>query len=187
MVALTLAVALAGCAEPPPESGGPGSAGESVAQLESCTGGVVVTGSGAGPIALGMPVAELRATCAGRDTTISLEGMNEDVYVLPLDSGGSIMAMLDGSGRVSRLTITGRGPATPEGVGAGSMVSEAAAAYPDGCLMPGEGRMVLVVPGAGVSFQTGAPVGVRGTSPTVLPDSTTIAAVYVHGEEAGCP
>lgn len=162
-------------------------AGEERVAGQSCAEGQVITGSGVGPVMLGLQVAELREVCAGRDTTISLEGMDEHVFSVPLDSGGSILAILDGGGVVSRLTITGGGPATLEGVGAGSTVVQVAAAYPDACLMPGEGRMVVIAPGTGVSFQTGAPVGAPHTTLDTLQDTTTIAAVFVHGEEAECP
>lgn len=178
---LGVSLALLACAESAESGGEEGIAGQ------SCTDAAVITGSGAGAVQRGMSAAELREACVGRDTTISLEGMEERAYSVPLEAGGSVLAMLAENDSVSRLTVTGSGPVTAEGVGVGATVAQVAAAYPEACLMPGEGRMIAIAPGTGVSFQSSAPVGVSRSDLAALPDTTSITAVFVHGEEAGCP
>ena len=151
-----------------------------------------VSGDGVGPVRLGMTMAEIREISPqARDTTWSAEGMTERGMVVPLDGGRVVTAQLvDGS--VARIYVRDRALRTAQGLGVGSRLGELRAAYRELCADVGEGTVVIWSPGAaGISFGLTAlpparPERVR-ENPAVLPDSTTVAGMWVRRGTDDCP
>src|SRR5690606_26049808 len=129
-----------------------------------------------------------RDACDMRDTTFTLgEGLMESGLTTSLAAGGAIVALTTDSDSVLRLIVTGAGPATEQGIGVGSSIASVREAYPDACVMSGEGRLVAIAPNTGVSFMTTSPVGPANPRIENVPDTTTVFQVIVHGSDGVCP
>ncbi len=153
----------------------------------SCTQSPIV-GNSIGPLALGLTSDQVRDVCVARDTTFTLgEGMMERGLTMPLPGDGAVVALLVGD-TVERIMVTGPGPRTDLDIGVGSTIAELREAYPDACVASGEGRIYAIAPGTGISFQTTSPVGPANPLIEMLPDTTTVSQVIIHGHlDGGCP
>src|SRR5690606_19286135 len=116
-----------------------------LAAREACGDAATISGNGVGTLTLGMSVSAARDACDMRDTTFTLgEGLMESGLTTSLAAGGAIVALTTDSDSVLRLMVTGAGPATEQGIGVGSSIASVREAYPDACVMSGEGRLVAI-------------------------------------------
>ena len=141
---------------------------------------------GVGVVRLGAALGAL--ACPSRDTSWSLEGMQERGRVVTLGNA-QVLAVTGGDSIVSRVIVTDPSLRTAAGVGVGSTVGELRRAYGDPCAFPGEiGGIVAVFPNfAGVSFATDAPLPAGGSVERLpLADSARVRQVLVHGATVRC-
>lgn len=159
---VVIALALAGCARgerapatdtatAPPAPATPATPAPPVASA-SCAPGPL-TDSSAGPLRLGMLVAQVTAACPGtRDTTrLADEGQLERVLTVPLGADSLMASIVDG--RVWRIAVTSPGPRTADALGVGTPAARLRA-LPGARGISGEGRDFIIadVP-CGMSFQ----------------------------------
>jgi hypothetical protein len=191
--ALTLAIlalssGAVACSPSAERAGGAERGPESKATMSSaaCTQSRIV-GNSIGPLAPGLTSDQVREECTASDTTFTLgEGMMERGLTMPLSAGGAVIALLVGD-TVERIMVTGPGPRTDLDIGVGSTIAELREAYPDACVASGEGRLYAIAPGTGISFQTTSPVGPANPRIEMLPDTTTVSQVIIHGHlDGGC-
>ena len=145
-----------------------------------------------GPVRLGMAASALRQSVpAVRDTTWTMEGMRERGIVVPIERGGSAIAVLSGD-TVARIEVRDSLPRTREGLGVGTTLEQLRTAYGRPCVGVGEGDVVVWFSEApGVSFALDAPVaratGQTGVNPERLPASARVTRWWVRPATSGCP
>jgi hypothetical protein len=189
-----VALVLAACAD---SSGRPATRADTVrqrvARVGSCWRTPVITTGGVATTRVGATVASLPRNCTAHDTTFTLgDGMAERGVVVRA-SGHELVAVTTGdtSGVISRVLVRDPLFRTAAGVGVGSTVAALRAAYEGAiCATTDPGPVVVArsprLPG--VSFLLDAdpgsmPGGRLEASPSLLPDSSRVTAVWVY--EAG--
>lgn len=167
-----------GPANAPPVSIGTGTAQCPTSPIESNGVGVVRLGAGVGAI----------GACPGRDTSWSLEGMQERGRVVTIGNG-RVLAVTGADTTVTRVIVYEPAWRTAAGVGVGSTVADLERAYGDYCAFPAEiGGIVAIFPNfPGVSFVTDAMLPPSGSVESLtLPADAQVTQVLVHGSTVRC-
>jgi hypothetical protein len=143
-----------------------------------------------GPVRLGMNTAALRRAAPGvRDTTWQQEGMEERGVVVPLQGGGTAVAVLAGD-TVTRIEVRDPRPRTAEEVGVGSRYAELRGAYGRACAAVGEGEVVVWFPAApGISFALDAAVPrdpAQLRDPDRVPGDAAVTRWWLRRGAEGC-
>ena len=146
-----------------------------------------IESNGIGVVRLGAGVGALEA-CPTRDTTWSLEGMQERGRIVTIGSG-RVLAVTGTDTVVTRVIITDRAWRTAAAMGVGSTVAELEGAYGDYCAFPAEiGGIVAIFPNLpGISFVTDAMLSPSGSVESLtLPADARVTQVLVHGSTVRC-
>ena len=146
-----------------------------------------IESNGVGVVRLGAGIGEIGA-CPTRDTTWSLEGMQERGRIVTIGNG-RVLAVTGSDTVVSRVIIADPAWRTAAGAGVGSTVAELERAYGDYCAFPAEiGGIVAIFPNfTGVSFVTDAMLPPSGpVEALALPRDARVTQVLVHGSTVRC-
>ena len=192
-IALTLAASLALACGGDDDAAEQSRAGDSAtADANACiTGSPALTAGGIGALRLGQPVAAAEGRCTMRDTTIALEGTEENGRVVDLGGRGSVMVLANAQGNVTRIIVEDSTVRTERGLGVGSTVGDLRRTHGMLCAAVGEGVVVVSSGNLGaISFATDADVSVarRGASldADAIPDEARITRMWAYEGRALC-
>lgn len=145
----------------------------------------VVTGAGVGPIRIRMRVDGLPASCPiVGDTTLWLEGAPQPAVLIDVD-GEIIRAEVVGE-RIWRITVSGAGLRTADGIGVGTPAAQLAV-YSDAVIASGEGSYFVIAEAShcGLSFALPQlrhrPERWRREDLVDLPDTVSVGSILVTG------